>query len=155
MFQGEDAADTLAHVLTKEPNFDRAPQKVRRLLQRCLEKDPKRRLRDIGVVSELLDSEPSATSRPSWMWPSAAGILLIALIGAGYALFPRPAQNGSVLRTSIVPPPGTRIDMPELSPDGRRIVFVAQEGTGAGMWIRELDTGASRRIPGSEGSSYP
>src|SRR5262245_48358830 len=48
LFEGETISDTLAGVLTKEPDWDRAPAKVRRLLRRCLEKDPKRRLHDIG-----------------------------------------------------------------------------------------------------------
>jgi serine/threonine-protein kinase len=48
VFKGDEAADTLAQVLTKEPDWDRAPVQVQRLLQRCLEKDPKKRLRDIG-----------------------------------------------------------------------------------------------------------
>src|SRR5215475_13417488 len=55
LFKGEDTADTLAQVLTKEPAWDRAPAQVQRLLQRCLEKDPKKRLRDIGEARYLLD----------------------------------------------------------------------------------------------------
>src|SRR6516162_6957401 len=48
MFKGGDAADTLAQVLTKEPDLERVPPKVRRLLSECLQKDPKQRMRDIG-----------------------------------------------------------------------------------------------------------
>ncbi len=47
-FKGEDVADTLARVLTREPDLEKVPPTVRRLLRRCLEKDPKKRLRDIG-----------------------------------------------------------------------------------------------------------
>jgi serine/threonine-protein kinase len=47
LFKGEDAADTLALVLTKEPDLDRVPVKVRKLLRRCLEKDQKRCLRNV------------------------------------------------------------------------------------------------------------
>src|SRR5215472_10441685 len=54
LFKGDEAADTLAQVLTKEPDWDRAPVKVQRLLQSCLEKNPKKRLRDIGDTHLLL-----------------------------------------------------------------------------------------------------
>src|SRR6202521_3372870 len=46
LFQGEDVADTLAQVLTKQPDLARVPIKARKLLERCLDKDPKKRLRD-------------------------------------------------------------------------------------------------------------
>src|SRR5215469_15090362 len=55
MFKGDDAADTLAQVLTKKPNLERVPLQVRKLLTRCLEKDPKQRLRDIGEATFLLE----------------------------------------------------------------------------------------------------
>src|SRR5271170_2087452 len=48
LFQGETVSDTLAQVLTKEPDFNRVPFKVRRLLRSCLQKDPKQRLQAIG-----------------------------------------------------------------------------------------------------------
>ena len=58
LFKGEDASETLAQVLTKQPDFARAPAKARRLLRECLEKDPKARLRDIGDARRLLE-EPA------------------------------------------------------------------------------------------------
>ena len=54
LFKGEDTADTLAQVLTNELDLERVPAKARRLLRRCLEKDPKQRLRDIGDARDLL-----------------------------------------------------------------------------------------------------
>src|SRR5262249_20122255 len=57
MFQGEDAAETLAAVIHKQPQLERVPTKVRKLLRRCLEKDPKQRLRDIGEARFLLEEE--------------------------------------------------------------------------------------------------
>src|ERR1700687_5186951 len=55
MFKGEDVADTLAQVLTKQPDLERVPRRVRRLLRECLQKDPKLRLRDIGDARRLLE----------------------------------------------------------------------------------------------------
>ncbi len=47
-FEGETVTETLASVLTKDPEWEKAPARVRPLLRRCLERDPKKRLRDIG-----------------------------------------------------------------------------------------------------------
>ena len=59
VFQGEDVTDTLAAVVKEQPDLNRVPEKVRRLLERCLEKDPKKRLRDIGDASLLLEGAPA------------------------------------------------------------------------------------------------
>src|SRR5450631_3949753 len=61
LFNGEDVSDTLAQVLTKEPDLAKVPPKARKLLSRCLEKDPKKRLRDIGEAAHLLDDSTGAT----------------------------------------------------------------------------------------------
>src|SRR5665213_1605268 len=76
LFQGEDIGDTLASVLKEQPSLDDAPQQVRPLLKRCLEKDPRKRLRDIGDMDLLLAAEgpappapvPAATSRGRLPW---------------------------------------------------------------------------------------
>src|SRR6185295_17728643 len=62
LFQGEDVSDTLAAVIKDEPRWDGIPVKVRRLLQSCLEKDPRRRLRDIGDAWRLLEDAPPQTT---------------------------------------------------------------------------------------------
>ena len=68
LFEGETISDTLAQVLTKEPDWDRVPVKVQRLLRRCLEKDPKARLRDIGNARLLVEDAPAAAppTRPGF-----------------------------------------------------------------------------------------
>jgi serine/threonine-protein kinase len=76
LFKGSDTADTLAQVLTKEPDLDRVPLQVRKLLRRCFEKDPKQRLRDIGEARYLLDEpapgQRSAPFRSRLAWAVAA-----------------------------------------------------------------------------------
>src|SRR5271155_4773269 len=59
LFEAETVSDTLAQVLTKEPDWEQVPANVRRLLKKCLEKDPKQRLRDIGDAWELLEEPPA------------------------------------------------------------------------------------------------
>src|SRR5262249_57187806 len=83
MFCGEDVSETLAQILTKEPDLERVPAKVRRLLRECLQKDPRLRLRDIGDARRLLEEpapdRPAATLRSRLGWPVlAAGVARIS-----------------------------------------------------------------------------
>jgi serine/threonine-protein kinase len=58
IFHGETITEVLASVLKEEPKWDRVPEKVRPLLRRCLEKDPKKRLRDIGEAMIWVENAP-------------------------------------------------------------------------------------------------
>jgi serine/threonine-protein kinase len=72
MFGGETISDTIASVLTREPELERVPPAARGLLRRCLEKDPRQRLRDIGdarILMEEIHGGPAATAR-RWSWLS-------------------------------------------------------------------------------------
>src|SRR5213592_1427096 len=79
---GEDISDTLASVLRGEPDWSALPTETAHLtsvLQRCLEKDVKRRLRDIADVKLLLEAAPwsqvvtrgAPSKRAAWMWATA------------------------------------------------------------------------------------
>ena len=70
LFEGETTSDTLAAVLKAEPDWERIPAKAQRLLKSCLEKDPKRRLRDIADAWRLLEDapvEPFRATRIAWV----------------------------------------------------------------------------------------
>jgi serine/threonine-protein kinase len=98
LFTGETVSDVLAAVLTREPDWAAlpaaTPRSVRLLLQRCLERDPKRRLRDIGEARIAL-AQPfeaaapvEATARgpwPRWLFPGALAAAALAF-AAGYAV---------------------------------------------------------------------
>ena len=82
---------TLASVVMKEPDFTAAPQRVRRVLERCLEKDPKKRLRDISGVELLLDGTFGAGGRRPdlrlpWMAWIGMGLAGAAAIVLGFSL---------------------------------------------------------------------
>ncbi|HJT88878.1 MAG TPA: serine/threonine-protein kinase, partial [Bryobacteraceae bacterium] len=88
LFQGESAADVLAQVLHAEPDLEKVPPQVRKLLRRCLQKDPRQRLRDNGDARDLLEEpnreQPAAAARPRSRfaiagWAAAAVAALIAL----------------------------------------------------------------------------
>jgi Tol biopolymer transport system component len=162
LFKGDEAADTLAQVLTKEPNLDRVPPKVRRLLSECLRKDPKQRLRDIGDARRLLDDSPAppdpvtATKR-SWLAWTAAGVLAVA--AAGFAsLWLRPASAPQVMRFEIHAPPGSTLPLgtPAISPDGRTIAFTVNDPDGKRrIHLRPIDRIETRTLPGTEGAVHP
>jgi len=86
LFEGEDLTETLASVVKDQPDLSGVPANVRRLLERCLEKDPKKRLRDIGDLDLLLEeaSAPPAATAPSrsrlgWVAWAVAGVMTLAL----------------------------------------------------------------------------
>ena len=84
LFQGSDISHTLANVLTKQPDLDCVPPQARKLLRCCLEKDPQKRLREIGDAPALIKEglhEPAAPVKKTtrWTWTLAALILLLTL----------------------------------------------------------------------------
>ena len=79
-FGGDTLSDALSSVLTKEPDWECLPTKFRRLIQACLEKDPKRRLQDIGDAWRLMaDAEPTPTPRSRLPWVIATVVFGVAL----------------------------------------------------------------------------
>jgi serine/threonine protein kinase len=81
-FEGETVTETLASVLTKEPDWEKVPAKVQPLLCRCVEKDRKKRLRDIGDAFALLETAPASAplKQRSWLAWSAAALFLLLLV---------------------------------------------------------------------------
>ena len=103
--QGDTVSDTLAAVLTCEPDWTRVPAGTERLLRRCLEKDSKRRLRDIGDARFfLIADEPwqarLANREDRWLWKVSTGVLAIISamaapvpVGTLSAATPHPRQR--------------------------------------------------------------
>src|SRR5262249_45342261 len=95
-FGGETVADTIASILKETPDFDRVRSNMRPLLRKCLEKDRKQRLRDIGDVELLLDQAPVAHgARQPWVWIAAATFasVLAVIAGIGWRRATRPAPH--------------------------------------------------------------
>ena len=145
-FGGETVSDTIASILTREPDWAALPETtpvgVRRMLQQCLERDPQQRLRDIGDVKHALDhalvdvQPPTVGSRQRWSF-AAAGLALIVLISAGAAFF---VLRQTASAPAVAEPALQLTDFndsaihPAVSPDGRMVTFVRGGffGTSAG-----------------------
>jgi eukaryotic-like serine/threonine-protein kinase len=165
LFKGEDTSEILAAVIKEEPNLDRVPAKVRRLLRRCLEKDPKRRLRDIADAWALLDEAPSvppSVQSRSWLpWGAAALFFLLALAAAPLAFvhFREKPPALDPVRFDVSIPENVILGAGgfALSPDGRQLVFAPAGSDGTTrLWVRSLDSLQARPIPGTEGAgNYP
>jgi Tol biopolymer transport system component len=164
-FAGATVSDTIAAILERQPPWDAlpayTPPNVQRVLQRCLEKDVKRRLRDIGDAQFELEPEvptpvgsPKSRRREAAAW-SAAAVCLFAALVANSALF-RGATPTRVTRFHVLPPGEGNIREVALSADGRRLVFVSLgSDRERRLWIRSIDSLEARPLDGSEGASSP
>jgi serine/threonine protein kinase len=158
-FQGSGVGEVLASVIKEAPKWDDFPIEVRGLLQRCLEKDPKKRLRDIGDAMLLMISgtpeAPSArqtpTSRLSWAVATVFGLAALAL--AAIHFLEKPPVRPTVARFQIRLPgevkftPGGSFT---ISPDGRHVAFSAvNTNNRPGVWVQDLDALDARELAGT------
>ena len=130
--QGDDLSETLAPVI-KGAGSGRVPGKARRLLRRCLERDPKKRLRDIGDAVELLDDAPSGTapSRSRLGWVAAALAVAVVVVGALYWRATRPVERPLMrLSVDLGPDAVGQFTTVVISPDGSRLVFPIKSADG-------------------------
>jgi Tol biopolymer transport system component len=166
-FDGADTTDVIAAVVRGEPDWLRLPSEtpaaVRRLLRRCFEKDPKRRLadmRDARFALEDLERDPApaargATSgRERLVWIAA---LVLCIAGAGALLLRRdaPAPAAREMRVEIATPPTTDPASMAISPDGEKLVYVASSDHRSMLWLRSLTSGQSTTLTGTDGASFP
>src|SRR5689334_21512987 len=179
VFEGETVSDLIARVLFRSPDLGAlpatTPNRVRELLRRCLEKDARRRLRDIGdakfEIEDVLAVRSSGSERAATAVGRPRSALGLAVFGLAVALV-------SVAVTLLVPatfrraPPArpTRISVqaPEaatlsadgsecsIAPDGRTLAFVAADSGGTALvWARPLESLAARPLPGTENGDLP
>ena len=185
VFDGATASDAIARVLTAEVDFEILPPQVdpsvRRLLRRCLQKDVRSRLRDIGDARLEIDDAMASGTTAADSAPVAPGAVqrrwstsLVVLIGAvglvGLALFVQSAltrrQSGTgpatPIRLSTTLPAGVSVTRGPgytgsvaVSPDGRTIVVAASDAEGQRLYRRTLDRLDPVAIAGTDGASSP
>jgi serine/threonine protein kinase len=181
-FHAETHADTISAILNKDPTelaegAKSLPVGLQRILDRCIEKDPAERFQSahdltfaLEAVSGSTDSNaPALESRPahhpvfltrkfSFFWAAAACVLfLVSLIfGFNYFRIRSKVPPSSQVRFTILPEENTgfaNTTFPMVSPDGKKIVFLASDSTAnRRLYIRDLDSFGPRKLPGTEGA---
>jgi serine/threonine protein kinase len=155
LFKGDEAADTLAQVLTKDPDLERVPPQARKLLGRCLEKDPKKRLRDIGEARYGLAEDaapppaaPARAGKAPWLAWSVAALFIVTSAALGVVAWKYAHPEPPHLVKFSFPPPGKASFATPMavSPDGRRVAFETLEGGKRELWVRDLEDPAPRML---------
>jgi len=179
-FPGETASESVAAVIKDEPDWSKLPAStppgIRELLRRCLVKDPRLRLRDMGdariaieeslsgrevapPLSPLLGEEGKRAERGTvwrraWLPWATAGWLAAAVIVAAVLMLNR-SRPGPRMQFAIpVPAEVTNL---ALSADGQMLAFVArEEASGENMvYFERIGSASATVLPGTEGASYP
>ena len=181
LFGGDSVAETLASVMKDQVTFgklpDDTPTAIRKLIARCLERDPRRRLQSIGeariVIEDVIAGVPadegrsapvlSRTHVPKWPFAVAALGIVAAAAALGW-VWSRPAPPlPPVNRFTLSPPDNAVLSITNqnaaqlaVSPDGRYVAFVADEqGRARTLWVRALDSLTAQRLDRTEGADMP
>jgi eukaryotic-like serine/threonine-protein kinase len=183
VFTRETVSDTISAILTQEPDWSALPDDivpaVRRLLHRCLAKDARHRLHDIGDARLDLDeilASPSTIGRSTaprhadqslprhgrwmarlpWMLLAMTALALVAVSAAATRFYTRPVAPAAPVRFTLAPPGAVSFsptaNFYAISPDGRYLAFVATSAQVATVWVRPLDSLDARPLKGTEGA---
>ncbi len=178
LFEGETVSDVFAAVLTREPDWSRLPTStppgVLRLLRRCLARDRKERLRDIGDVwwelreaTDLGSVESVSANRQvrgwlPWMVAAMAGAIGAWALSSRSPVEPGGAAEGHFTIELPAEAPLVTLEIPgvsesplAVSPDGRQIVYVALSGSNTQLYARAMADLTPRALPGTEGARFP
>ena len=170
LFTGETVSDVLAAVLTREPDWaalpESTPPSVRRLLRRCLERDPKRRLRDIGEARIALSAPNDkaatggggrrTTGDARWrrfILPAAIAVAGLAF-AAGYAAppagrAPTPLVGADTVVRQLTFDPGLEAE-PSFSPDGNYVAYTTNDRGSLDIVVMPVAGGQVRRLVETE-----
>ncbi len=176
LFGGETVAHTLAEVLREDIDLSKLPKstppRIRELLRRCLDRDVKTRLRDIGEARVAIDDAggaadtivPATVKRSVIPWAAACVAVVVAMIaGFGWWQATRPAADQALVRLDV--DLGSETALPAainngsnvaIAPDGSRVVYAASVSGGPQkLFLRRLDRPKANELPGTEGASVP
>ena len=179
-FPGGDVSEVLATVIKTDPDWDvlpdETPPRVRTLLRRCLEKDPKQRVHDVadvrlamaGAFESAISAADATTVPPAlarWQRPVPLALIGLALMLVGalsvWRLVPTAPPSPEPRRFTLTLPDTDRLQgggsRPALSPDGRTLVYRALRdgGARAQLFRRPIDQFEATPMAGTEGASEP
>jgi len=169
-FGGETVSDAVAAILRGDVDWtalpEATPPAIVRLLRRCMEKDPQKRLPHIGVarleIAEALSDAPTPplSTRPVTfrrervVWVAVAAVL--GSIATALAVrTSRPPPDAPAFRLEVTTPPTTDPMSFAIAPDGESLVFAAQSLGAQRLWVRSLVTGAVRTLAGTDDARNP
>jgi len=172
VYTGETVTEVLAAVIMKEPDLSQLPPtlpaRVSRLVRRCLQRDPKKRMRDIGearlALEEQTDDEPApALRRTSNRWLIALTCALAAALVATIAIAWRAfgaVRPPAVVRYDVTPPAGMALNLADnpavaLSPDGSTLAFVVLGDGTSRLFLQQRNEAEGHLVPGTDGAGYP
>jgi serine/threonine protein kinase len=177
-FEGKSQFSVLGAILDHEPEWLSAirpdlPSRLDEIVRRCLAKSPEQRygcMHDVKIqlqeVTETAPERPAATATASpvskvpWLIAAAAVLAAVTIAALYFAHTPKPP---AVIRSSILPPPGTGFvtmlpssGPPVLSPDGTRLAFAARDAKGKILlYVRPLNATQAQALDGTDGAMYP
>ena len=182
-FVGDDVSQTLARVIDREPDWSALPKNVpvvlASYLRNCLQKNPKKRIRDIGDVSLAMEGAfetavtgpaETATTSPLQVWQRPvplvlAGLALLGLGGLGMWTVTRPeVVPAGLVRFSIVPPAAAPLSFAApfghdlaISPDGTMVVYSgpSPDGSRSQLNLRPIDQLGAAPLRGGENGVAP
>lgn len=174
-FQGEDVSDLLVAVLSKDVDLRalpaNTPPSITTLLRRCLERDSRARLRDIGDARHMLDQakaemlggattmgeQPAPPRRQTGALTLVlAGITVASLAIAAWSFTSRGSSPRPTYLSIALPAGHALISGPAISPDGEVVAFVSSDGVARPqLYVRRLDESNARPLAGTEDASEP
>ncbi len=171
LFTGDTISDTLASVLKTDPDWTAlpasTPARIVELLRRCLKKEPRERLRDIGDArlelsepAETMPASPPEVQHRGWKMATfvsttAALVVSGALLASIWVQRRDASVPAQSIAFTITPPRGVtfvgqselfRLSAAVISPDGRSLVYTAQDAQGVRLWVHSLETGVARPL---------
>lgn len=164
---GEDLSETLAAVLKDHPDFSAVPPQLRYLLGKCLEKDSRKRLRDISGAELLMDAgeleaqqagSHSTASLARWLWPAIAVVSIAAAVGIANVHFNESPPTPEVVKFRLegLGDVSSFANYFALSPDGQQLAYTSSEPDGTNrIWIRSLGKLEPHILPGTEEAYSP
>ena len=172
IFEGETVSETIAAVIRAEPDWSalpsETPSNIRELLERCLQKDEKVRLRDIGEARIAIDEKPrqlteiEKTTRASGLravpWALVLGLAVVAVV-LGWRLL-RDRERPAVTRFGILVPEAQTLSANQmmvmaLSPDARHLVYAAGTGLQDQLYLHSLARMETAPMPRTENAHDP